>query len=74
VALATAGAGPHLVRVHVQAPDGRFLPEYAGNVLVEGDRGAFLLPTARSDAPGTYRIEVADVVTGASAVAGLVLE
>ncbi|MGE5127582.1 MAG: beta-galactosidase trimerization domain-containing protein, partial [Betaproteobacteria bacterium] len=30
-----SGAGPHLVRVHVFAPDGRFLPEYAANRLAE---------------------------------------
>src|SRR5262249_6516654 len=27
--------GPHLVRCHVLSPEGRFLPEYAANVLVD---------------------------------------
>jgi len=72
--LGLAGRGPHLVRAHVHAPDGRFLPEYAASVLVDGDRGQFLLPTAVSDPPGRYRVEMADVITGATARAELMLE
>ena len=73
-AIRTDGPGPHLVRCHVAAPGGAFLPEYAATVLVEGESGRFDLPTARSDAPGRYRIELADVITGAAASADLRLE
>jgi hypothetical protein len=73
-ALGLAGPGPHLVRAHVHTPDGRFLPEYAANVLVDGGRGRFVLPTAVSDPPGRYRVDVRDVITGATARAELVLE
>jgi hypothetical protein len=73
-ALGLAGPGPHLVRAHVHDPDGRFLPEYAANVLVDGDRGQFVLPTAVSDAPGRYRVVVTDVITGATARAELILD
>lgn len=73
-ALGCGGPGPHLVRAHVFAPDGRFLPEYAANVLVDGERGRFVLPTAVSDPSGRYRVELADVITGATARAELALE
>jgi glycosyl hydrolase family 42 (putative beta-galactosidase) len=66
-AIGTGGSGTHLLRCHVMAPDGRFLPEYAANVLAEGESGRFEVATARSDVPGRYRIEVADVITGAAA-------
>ena len=45
-----AGAGPHLVRVHVFAPEGAFRPEYAANVLAENGAGRFVLPSALDDA------------------------
>ena len=73
-ALDVGGPGPHLVRCHVTAPDGRFLAEYAANVLVAGNAGRFDVPTALSDSPGRYRLELADVAAGAKASAELMLE
>jgi hypothetical protein len=49
------------------APDGRLLPSYAQNVVMEGDEGTVLLPSALNDPPGDYTLRVADVITGASA-------
>ncbi len=73
-ALAPGDSRRHLARIHVLGPNGRFLPEYAATVLVDGGRGRFELPTASSDAPGRYRIELADVISGAVATADLQLE
>ena len=67
-ALKGEGAGPRLVRCHVFAPDGRFLPQYAQNVVFEG-AGAFVLPVALSDEPGRYRVRATDVLTGTAAEA-----
>jgi hypothetical protein len=61
------GAGRHLVRVHVHGPDGRFRPEYAQNLLVNGGAGRFVLPSAVDDPAGEYRIVATDVLTGARA-------
>jgi hypothetical protein len=63
-----------LVRGHVFAPDGRFLPEYATTVLLEDGKGAFELPLALSDPPGRYHIRLADVLTGAGKDLDLVVE
>ena len=66
----TASApGRRLVRWHVFAPDGAFLPEYAGHLVAEGPRASFVLPSALSDPPGDYRLEATDVLSGARAEA-----
>jgi hypothetical protein len=67
------GKDRHLVRCHVTGPDGRFRPEYAMNVVFEGE-GACTLPTALSDPAGPYRLTAADVLTGAKAERTVVLE
>jgi hypothetical protein len=67
-------AGQRLLRAHVTGPDGSFLPEYAGNVLLEGNEGRFTIPSALSDPPGGYTLKVVDVMTGATAEAGLTLK
>jgi Beta-galactosidase trimerisation domain len=61
--------GAHLVRCHVVDPRGRFLPEYAANVAVDGARGSFVIPTALNDSAGRYRVTATDVVSGAMAEA-----
>jgi hypothetical protein len=66
--------GAHLVRCHVFDPKGRFLPEYASNVLVDGAKGTFSIPTALNDAVGRYRITATDVVSGATAEAAVELK
>jgi len=59
--------GKHLVRCHFFAPDGAFIPAYASSTLVEGSSAEVVLPSALNDSSGLYRIEAADVVSGASA-------
>jgi hypothetical protein len=66
VALASAGKGPHLVRCHVYDPQGAFRPEYAQVVRLD-EAGTFVLPLALNDPAGRYRLEAADVLTGATA-------
>lgn len=68
-AITATGPGERLVRCHVTGPDGAFLPESARNVVVEKGEGTFLLPSALSDAAGSYRVTATDVVTGARAEA-----
>ncbi|HXY38763.1 MAG TPA: hypothetical protein VEQ10_03790, partial [Vicinamibacteria bacterium] len=63
----------HLVRVHVFGPDGRFLPEYAANLLPRDGSARFVVPSAVDDPPGVYRIVATDVLTGARAQAELSL-
>ncbi|HVO09388.1 MAG TPA: alpha-amylase family protein [Vicinamibacteria bacterium] len=63
----------HLVRVHVFGPDGRFLPEYAANLVPRDGRARFVVPSAVDDPPGVYRIAATDVLTGARAQAALEL-
>jgi hypothetical protein len=67
-------AAPHLVRVHVTSPDGRFLPEYAANVITDGGAARYVLPSALDDAAGAYAVVATDVLTGARAEARLRLE
>ena len=72
-ASAAPGGGPHLIRCHVFAPDGRFLLEYAANVLTDGGTARCVLPSALDDPAGEYRIVATDVLTGANAEATLTL-
>jgi len=72
--LESAARDRRLLRGHVFAPDGRFLPEYARNLAIEGGHAELVLPTALSDAPGRYRVRVEDLLSGAAAETELVLE
>ncbi len=74
LALGLGKPGAHLVRCHVFDPKGRFLPEYASNVLLDGAQGTFRIPTALNDAPGRYRVTATDVLTGARAEAAVELQ
>jgi hypothetical protein len=62
-----------IVRCYVFGPDGQLLPVYAKNVVLEKDGASFVLPTAVSDAAGTYTIRITDVITGASDQAQIAL-
>jgi hypothetical protein len=73
-AAAREAPGRRLVRVHVTGPDGRFLPEYAANLLTDGGRARFVLPSALNDPEGEYRIVATDVLSGARAEAAVVLK
>ena len=68
------GPGQRLVRVHVEGPGGRFLPEYAANLLTDGGGARFVLPSALNDPEGEYRIVATDVLSGARAEAAVVLK
>jgi hypothetical protein len=72
--LRTSASGLRLIRCHVFDPENRFVPEYARNVLAEGGIGRFVLPTARSDAPGRYLVRARDVTGGAAAEVSIALE
>lgn len=67
-------AARRLLRWHVTGPDGAFRPEYAQVTLEDGRQAAFTLPSALNDAPGAYRVRVADVLSGASAETSVRLE
>ncbi len=62
----SSAPGKTVVRCHFLEPDGAFLPAYARNVLLEKGAGEVVLPSALSDAEGTYTLRVTDVVTGAA--------
>ncbi len=61
--------GRRLVRCHIFAPDGSFIPAYAKNLLLENASGSVVLPSALNDPAGEYAVRVTDVVTGATAEA-----
>jgi hypothetical protein len=65
--------GKHLLRCHLFAPDGSFLSVYAKNVLIDGAAGKVTIPTAYNDAPGTYTLRTADVVSGATTSTAFIL-
>ncbi len=58
-----------LVRCHIFAPDGAFIPAYAKNLLLETGSGSFVLPSALNDPAGEYIVRVTDVVTATTAEA-----
>jgi hypothetical protein len=72
--LTASTAGRRLLRWHVWAPDGAFLPEYARTIVAEGPSATFRLRSALSDSAGEYRLRVTDVLSGAWAEAVLSLE
>ena len=69
-----SSATRRLLRWHVRGPDGALRPEYARVTVEEGPSATFTLPSALNDAAGEYRLQVTDVLTGASAEATLSLE
>lgn len=58
----------------MEGPGGRFLPEYAANLLTDGGGARFVLPSALNDPEGEYRIVATDVLSGARAEAAVVLK
>jgi hypothetical protein len=69
-----SSATRRLLRWHVRGPDGAFRPEYARVTVEEGPSATFTLPSALNDPAGEYRLQVSDVLSGASAGATLRLE
>lgn len=69
-----SSATRRLLRWHVRGPDGALRPEYAQVTVVEEPAATFTLPSALNDAAGEYRLQVTDVLTGASAETTLRLE
>jgi hypothetical protein len=72
-ALASTETGPRLVRVQVTGPDGKRRPEYSENLLLTEGTATFVLPAALNDPAGTYRLDAADVLSGASTTTSLEL-
>jgi hypothetical protein len=60
-----------LVRCHVHGPDGKRVPWYERNLLVEGGEASLVVPTALDDPTGRYRIQVEDVLAGTAAETAL---
>jgi hypothetical protein len=61
--------GRRLVRCHIFAPDGSFIPAYAKNLLMENTSESVVIPSALNDPAGVYTLRVTDVVNGATAEA-----
>jgi hypothetical protein len=72
--LKTSAAGKHLVRCHFSDPQGRFLPEYARNLLIDGTEGKVPFPSAFNDPPGEYKLKVTDLLSGTTAEASMVVK
>jgi hypothetical protein len=66
--------GKRLTRWLVFGPDGAFHAEYSRTEASEGAETAFALPSALNDPPGVYRLQVTDVLSGATAETALRLE
>jgi len=73
MALHGASGERRLVRCQVFDPAGTFVPEYAQDVVLSAE-AACVVPTALSDAAGSYRIRATDVLGGRSAEAAVALE
>ncbi len=73
-AITSAIPGRRLVRCHIFAPDGSFIPGYAKNLLLENASGSVVLTSALNDPAGKYTVRVTDVVTGARAEARIGLK
>jgi len=58
--------GRRLVRCHFFGPDGKFLPLYARNLVLE-EQATLVFPSALNDPAGSYRLRVEDLATGSSA-------
>ena len=65
--LTSSGSAKTIVRCHVFTPDGRFLPVYAQNVILDKGGATFTLPSAVNDTPGAYTVRATDILTGATA-------
>jgi len=66
------GAGRRIVRCHFFGPDGKLLPLYARNIVLE-EQATVVIPSAFNDSSGEYRLRVEDLSTGASAESQFVL-
>jgi hypothetical protein len=74
LAVTSGQAEKRLVRAHVYGPEGRFRPEFARNLLLDGAPAPFVVPLALDDAPGRYRVAITDLLSGATAEAALVVD
>jgi len=64
-------AGRHILRLEIRGPDGKPLWHYSANILARQGVAAHYLPVAHSDAPGRWRVEVTDILSGQQASAEL---
>jgi hypothetical protein len=72
--LKISGPGKHLVRCHFFDPQGRFLPDYARNLMIDGTEGTVPFPSAFNDPPGEYKLKATELLSGATAEATMVLK
>jgi len=70
----SAAASRRVARCHFHDADGRFVPHYANNIVIEGGEAQVVLPTALNDAAGTWRLEITDLLTAAKAEVSFDLE
>ncbi len=57
-------AATHVLHLRVLDPGGKLVSQYSGNVLVRDGAADKVLPIARNDAPGSWRVQVRDLLTG----------
>ena len=66
IATESGAPGPHVFRVEVTDPHGELVFPYCRNVLAEAGSCTVTVPVALNDTPGTWAVDVRDVLTGVS--------
>ena len=64
ISVAAGQTSVRLLRLDIFQPDGRSHPESGGLFWLTGGKTELVWKPALSDPPGSYRLEVADVVSG----------
>ena len=57
---------PQVIRCHLFGPEGEYIPAYSQNIILKKGKGKVIFPLTLSDIEGEYKIEISDVITGAS--------
>ena len=70
----SAEAQQHVFRVTVTRPDGTDAPWFARNVVAPRGRASVVLPLAVDAPTGSWSVVVRDVLTGAGAAHGFLVE
>jgi glycosyl hydrolase family 42 (putative beta-galactosidase) len=63
--------GIHVIRVDVHDPKGEWCSYYSQNVRTDGGAGKVDIPFAAGDRPGTWTLQLRDIVTGTTATVKL---
>lgn len=64
-------AKTQVFHVEVRNPQGRRMPDYSGNVIVDSGAGVKRIPLALNDATGRWQITVHDLLSGQTITRGL---